>query len=454
MILRKCLTGLPLFLYLLLLALLLQLLPGFLLPTVRAQAPEKSLATGQLLPEVTLARMVNYASPTARLSDFKGKLLIIDFWATWCSACKAAMPKLDALQKEFPGQVQVLLVTRDEEAKVRTFFKKWKNKDGTPYQLPSAVNDTALDKLFPYRLVPHIVWIRPDGTVGTTTTSEQVTAANIRRALADGTMPGRVKKDIDLQQPLFADAGLPTANLAHYSILLKGKIDGLPSGSRFRKKDGLVVGRAITNQPLLNLYTTVALQMIPDYTSNRLLLEVKDEGPLLQEKSGASPDAWQLENLYSYDLTGPSSEAGSLYTYMLEDLNRYTAYRGTIEKRPTQCLVLVLTGSPGKLQTKGGPEENTLYQPGPKRMRNAPIAYLMNQLLSEPGIRLPVLNETGYTGNIDLDISAALDDLPALRKELRRYNLDLVTAERPIDMLVIRDKQTDTPAQNAPAAGR
>jgi len=436
----KWLPGLLLPLLFLLLALLLQLLPGFWLSVCRAQAPPQPLAIGQRMPDLTITGIVNGPSPTVRISDYRGKLLLLDFWSTWCGTCKAAMPKLEALQQEFPEELQVLLVTKEDETRVQAFFRKWKNPGGTAYRLPSAVNDTTLEKLFPYRLVPHIVWIGPDGVVKAMTGEDQVTPANIRLALAQGTMPRIVKRDIDVRRPLFSGTALPEDKLLHYAILLKGRVHGLPSGSSLRQDKGLVYGRAITNRPLLELYEIAAMDFIPEYTRNRLLLEVRDEGLLLPEKSGMDEAAWQEANFYSIDLIGPPSEADRLYGRLLESLNTYSPFKGAIERRSTRCLVLQLTGSPRKLTTKGGKTESTLYKAGPKHMRNAPLSYLVNQLLSEPAIRLPVLDETGLQENIDLALKADLGDLPALRKELRRYNLDLVEADRPIDLLVIRDK--------------
>ena len=41
---------------------------------------------------------------TVRLSDFKGKVVLINFWATWCPPCRAEMPELVKLQKEYESQ--------------------------------------------------------------------------------------------------------------------------------------------------------------------------------------------------------------------------------------------------------------------------------------------------------------------------------------------------------------
>ena len=61
------------------------------------------------------------------LDDFKGKLLILNFWATWCAPCKEEMPSLDNLQsnteldnlKIFP-----INIGREDLSKSETFFKE------------------------------------------------------------------------------------------------------------------------------------------------------------------------------------------------------------------------------------------------------------------------------------------------------------------------------------------
>ncbi|MGB4400563.1 MAG: TlpA disulfide reductase family protein, partial [Daejeonella sp.] len=76
-----------------------------------ALAQTAALKIGDKVPDVTINNISNYKSTSAKLSDFKGKLLILDFWATWCAPCIAMIPKMDSLEKAFEGKVAFLSVT-------------------------------------------------------------------------------------------------------------------------------------------------------------------------------------------------------------------------------------------------------------------------------------------------------------------------------------------------------
>lgn len=64
---------------------------------------------------------------TISLSDFKGKIVIVDFWATWCPPCRKGIPDLIQLQKDYNGKVQVIGISVDTDSKdqVPGFIKSY-----------------------------------------------------------------------------------------------------------------------------------------------------------------------------------------------------------------------------------------------------------------------------------------------------------------------------------------
>jgi cytochrome c biogenesis protein CcmG/thiol:disulfide interchange protein DsbE len=63
-----------------------------------------------------------------KLSDFKGKIVIVDFWATWCPPCRKGIPDLIEIQNEFKNDVVIIGISLDRETKkdVPAFIKNYK----------------------------------------------------------------------------------------------------------------------------------------------------------------------------------------------------------------------------------------------------------------------------------------------------------------------------------------
>lgn len=63
--------------------------------------------------------MVDTAGHKVRLSDFRGKMVYIDVWATWCAPCKAEIPHVATLHKQFMNddRIEFISISVDTKAK-------------------------------------------------------------------------------------------------------------------------------------------------------------------------------------------------------------------------------------------------------------------------------------------------------------------------------------------------
>ncbi|HEV8426556.1 MAG TPA: TlpA disulfide reductase family protein [Pyrinomonadaceae bacterium] len=92
-------------------------LHGIVFAAIVAFSPATVLGQGAIAPQFTL-KDIN--GRTVRLSDYQGKVVLINFWATWCPPCRAEMPDLVRLQREHGKQgLQIIGLTYPPERKTR-----------------------------------------------------------------------------------------------------------------------------------------------------------------------------------------------------------------------------------------------------------------------------------------------------------------------------------------------
>jgi thiol-disulfide isomerase/thioredoxin len=105
------------------------------LPTLRAAAPELTL-------QQTDGR-------SRSLADFHGKVVLVNFWATWCAPCRKEMPMLSAAQSEFKDDGLVVVYLSLEEPDVLEAFLRTNHFNGVQGRLTKAADYYRAGQIYP-----------------------------------------------------------------------------------------------------------------------------------------------------------------------------------------------------------------------------------------------------------------------------------------------------------------
>lgn len=132
------------------------------------------------------------AQQESMLSQNRQGLIILDFWACWCTPCIKAFPELNALQRTLP-EARIILVndvaSGDHPKRVRMAV--------APYPLGWMHGDSTLSGWFPHLVIPHYVWIYRGIYIGATA---KVNFELVRYVLQHAALPPLAMKN-DLMTP-------------------------------------------------------------------------------------------------------------------------------------------------------------------------------------------------------------------------------------------------------------
>ena len=151
------------------------LLGAFVLTSlpVSAQTVPKQ---GDTAPDLALTEL-GTGTPRS-LADFKGDVVILDFWATWCTPCIAGIPELNRLSKTFADRVRFLSVTYEPEHMVKPFLRKH------PMETTVCIdNDFKSFKAYQAWAIPMAVLIDRDGNIASVMHPDYLTSAVIEDLL-------------------------------------------------------------------------------------------------------------------------------------------------------------------------------------------------------------------------------------------------------------------------------
>jgi cytochrome c biogenesis protein CcmG, thiol:disulfide interchange protein DsbE len=168
--------------------------------------------TGAVAPDFELS-VLDANGKTMRLSDLKGKAVLLNFWATWCEPCKIEMPWFVDLQKEYgPEGLQIVGVSMDDEGEktVSDFAKKM----GVNYTVLTGTEKVA-ELYGGVEGLPTSFFIDRSGKIVAREAgliSLSVIVDHIRKSLGQSAKPQSAKPKTDAADSPTSQAGQPTLN--------------------------------------------------------------------------------------------------------------------------------------------------------------------------------------------------------------------------------------------------
>jgi len=425
--------------------------------SLQAQQGYKPLAVGDTLPDARV-QLINSTRSVANLQDYRGKWLILDFWAMYCQPCIASFPKLERIQQKLSNRLNLLLVVSDKPTfaqRYRDFFNV-RSSRGATVSLPSVISDTLLHKWFPHQGVPHVVWIDPEGEVVAITNGSALNEENVEALISGKTV--EFDKVLDINSHINpVDMTLRGSKPVIYSSQLWGYDPSIrKSANTLVETDSAQIRVTMANRHLPMMVLELFRRKYPDkfstgvsanYSSKKIIVET--DLPIrqifdrfYQFRRGEIPNDWA--DYFSYEVILPNSDLVGALDVMQADLERAFGAKITIEKRRVAMLELAPTkpvithtayaGSRGFIDIIHKDEGHRIL------VTNRSLGTIIRTINSRFDFPF-IFTGSAMAENLDMDLyiprSATWRDL---NKEFKHFGLALKPRMLEIEVIVISDE--------------
>lgn len=154
----------------------------------------KVLKTGDIFVTPSAVQQMRGSGKPVDLTKLGDKIIIFDFFDTYCGTCIETMPKLQKLQEKLKNKVQIITVSWQDKVTLEKFFKHNEFLKENNVNLPVIYSDVYLKELFPHLTVPHVVFLYK-GKVQAIAGNKVVTEEHILELYDKGTIDLPLKDD-------------------------------------------------------------------------------------------------------------------------------------------------------------------------------------------------------------------------------------------------------------------
>jgi len=431
-------------------------------------AADDIIQVGIQMPDHQFAETINSPIDNIRISDYHGKLLILDVWNKGCASCVRLFPHMQQLQEKYGDKLQIVLVntqtklSKDSKENILHVLEKVKDRIGKPITLPIVLNDEEFDRFVPVNGVPYEVWINPDGKVIGLTGARDVNEKNIDRLLN-----GDNVQFINVQYLPWKSSGSNAfpLNFKNGNILegdsavkfqcsiYQGRVGSILSILKTKNEDGECYGVTETFNTLLSLYKPSERKIFDKYPVQ--IIKVKD--PFFADQLNFD---WTANNSqeecdrhsFAYDIYSAKSfhgnEMDSLLRAAAERSFGKLYFKETTTNKP--FMVVSTNKNISKLTTKGGEPINSIADEisVSRKMQNTPAREILYFVVKT--FNMEVIDSVRSPLKIDFTLPSGFDSWSKDQKIafLKSNGIELRQIIKTVPAVLITDEAPKKKASN------
>lgn len=379
---------------------------------------QESLGVGDSVPGFNFKVFKASESENLSTADLNGKVMIFDFWATWCAPCIPGLSKLDSLVQRLDNEVVVLAITQESEDKLKKFLTKWKGRN------VFFVSDTTHIPYFPYTIVPHSVVIDKNGLVAGVTTPDDISAEMMNDLL--------LGKPVEFSPPKKPAGvgwiGKDSLIISGFESYLSPYDSNSTTDKKLYRANG-VTSLNFTNFTIPSLFREVFRMPAHSWVIDSACKDV---------------DIYEPPFLFCLKIELPDATDDDVFKEAQRILNLSLRFRGDLKEMTQDVYVLtrIKAGTRAPLSSSAQETDVTYYGPNFKGQRIR-MSHLVDYLSNEMGYLYNkiVLDETGLSGYYDIEMEWNYADHNTLVEELHKHGLELTRKKRQVIMLLISKKK-------------
>lgn len=391
---------------------------------VNTGSQHKGLKIGDEFIAPTAIQQLPNRGNTIDLHKLENKVVILDFFDTYCGTCIQSMPHLQQLQNKLKNKIQIITVGWQDKATLEKFYTNNAFLKVNKVNLPVIYSDVYLKEKFPHQSVPHVVFLFK-GKVQAITGGKLITEENILSLFKEGTIDLPLKDDfgrVDLM------ANTADVSLLKGAVSLSGYQNGVPFGSLKMQQDSSsrLKKSSFYNVSIYSaVLTTWAKIKKADYLPRpeRLVMNVKD--PNRYKDMNNIGDMWYRQYAISYERLDSIQRADSAQAaIVLNDLHNFLGIRTYKAMKPIECLIL----KPCPIKPYSG-----------KELLNGQVyegTDVMTVMIDLSGKYPPVLDRVKTKDKITL---GSYSNLQELNEQLAAYGIKAEPGVADMEVLVIEE---------------